>query len=55
MVASAQPRTEFASTLPGRYYWDPDIYERERERSDENDQPFSEHKCHRGILTLLRM
>jgi Rieske 2Fe-2S family protein len=29
-VASSQPR--FSSTLPGRYYYDPAIFERERER-----------------------
>jgi Rieske 2Fe-2S family protein len=32
MVATVQTRTRFESTLPGRYYWDPDIYERERDR-----------------------
>ncbi|HEY7032296.1 MAG TPA: aromatic ring-hydroxylating dioxygenase subunit alpha [Thermomicrobiales bacterium] len=32
MVATAPTPTRFESTLPGRYYWDPAIHEREQER-----------------------
>src|SRR4051794_19666482 len=32
MVIQAKPATRFESTLPGRYYVDPDIYERELDR-----------------------
>jgi Rieske 2Fe-2S family protein len=32
MVTIAEPATRFESTLPGRYYHDPAIYERERQR-----------------------
>jgi Rieske 2Fe-2S family protein len=32
MVAATAAGTRFESTLPGRYYWDPEIYARERER-----------------------
>ncbi|MEA2597027.1 MAG: glycine betaine catabolism, partial [Thermomicrobiales bacterium] len=32
MVAAEETRTLFESTLPGRYYHDPAIFDRERER-----------------------
>ncbi|HKG27488.1 MAG TPA: aromatic ring-hydroxylating dioxygenase subunit alpha [Thermomicrobiales bacterium] len=32
MVTTELPRTRFESTLPGRYFWDPEIYDRERDR-----------------------
>src|SRR5262245_35350091 len=37
MVATELPQTRFESTLPGRFYWDPEIYERERGRIFSSD------------------
>ena len=32
MTTTARSETSFTSTLPGRYYYDPAIYDREQER-----------------------